>query len=111
VRVVDSSALVKYFSREVGWEKAREIVLEGMLTLDLAIKEVVSALWRKVLRGEMGFELALKIVRDLGLNSLYSFRGYRPCLIAGIRSPQALSQIVTSSLNFIHLDFICNQFS
>jgi len=51
VRVIDSSTLVKYFSHEAGWEKAREIILEGMLTLDLAIKEVVSALWKKVLRG------------------------------------------------------------
>ena len=63
--VADSSALVKYFSREVGWEKAGEIVLEGVLALDLAIKEVVSALWRKVLEGEMGFDLALRIARNL----------------------------------------------
>jgi len=65
VGVVDSSALVKYFSREVSWEKAGEIVLEGVLVLDLAIKEVVSALWRKVLGGEMGFDLALRIARNL----------------------------------------------
>jgi len=65
VRVIDSSTLIKYLSREAGWEKAREIILEGVLTLDLAIKEVVSALWKKVLRGEMSFELALKIVKDL----------------------------------------------
>jgi len=58
--------LVKYFSREVGWEKAGEIVLEGVLALDLAIKEVVSALWRKVLGGEMGFDLALRIARISG---------------------------------------------
>jgi len=79
-----------------------------VLALDLAIEEVVSALWRKVLGGEMGFELALKIVRDLRLNSLYSLRGYRPCLVASILSPQALPQIATSSLNFIYPDFICN---
>jgi len=34
VRVIDSSTLVKYFSHEAGWEKAREIILEGALTLD-----------------------------------------------------------------------------
>ena len=33
--------------------------------LDLAVEEVVSALWRKVLGGEMGFELALRIARNL----------------------------------------------
>jgi len=42
VRVIDSSTLVKYFLREAGWEKSREIILEDVLTLDLAIKEVMS---------------------------------------------------------------------
>ncbi len=65
MRVIDSSTLIKYLSREVGWKRAREIILGGVLTLDLAIKGVASALWKKVLRGEMSFEPTLKIVRDL----------------------------------------------
>jgi len=65
VKVIDSSALVKYLSREAGWEKTREIILEGVITLDLAIKEIINALWKKVSRNEMSFELALKIVKDL----------------------------------------------
>jgi hypothetical protein len=32
--------------REAGWERARELILEGVLSLDLAIKEVASALKR-----------------------------------------------------------------
>lgn len=51
MRVIDSSTLIKYLSREVGWERAREVILEGVITLDLAIKEVVSALWRRVFKG------------------------------------------------------------
>jgi predicted nucleic acid-binding protein len=65
VKVIDSSTLVKYLSREAGWEKTREIILEGVITLDLAIKEIINALWKKVSRNEMSFELALKIVKDL----------------------------------------------
>jgi hypothetical protein len=42
VRVIDSSALVKYFAREEDWERVRELILEGVITLDLAIKEVVT---------------------------------------------------------------------
>jgi predicted nucleic acid-binding protein len=65
VRVIDSSALVKYFAREEGWERVRELILEGVVTLDLAIKEVANALWRKVKRGDMSVDVALEIIRDL----------------------------------------------
>jgi predicted nucleic acid-binding protein len=65
VRVIDSSALVKYFAREEGWESVRELILEGVITLDLAIKEVANALWRKVKRGDMSANVALEIIRDL----------------------------------------------
>ncbi len=34
-------------------ERVRELILEGVITLDLAIKEVANALWRKVKRGDM----------------------------------------------------------
>ncbi|MEM2550417.1 MAG: type II toxin-antitoxin system VapC family toxin, partial [Nitrososphaerota archaeon] len=64
MRVIDSSTLIKYFTREDGWEKVREIILEGVITLDLAIKEVANALWRKVLRGDLKHETAIKILKD-----------------------------------------------
>jgi predicted nucleic acid-binding protein len=65
VRVIDSSSLVKFFSREKGWEKVAEVITEGVMTLDLAIKEVASALWKKVPRGEMKEEVAINILSDL----------------------------------------------
>ncbi|MCQ5340551.1 MAG: type II toxin-antitoxin system VapC family toxin [Candidatus Methanomethylicia archaeon] len=65
MRVIDSSALVKYFSREVGWEKVGEVISEGVVTLDLAIKELSNALWKKVLRSEMNHEIAMRIIRDI----------------------------------------------
>jgi len=40
VRVIDSSSLVKFFSKEEGWEKVAQIIEEGVITLDLSIKEV-----------------------------------------------------------------------
>jgi len=65
VRVIDSSALAKYFSREKGWEKVRELLLEGVITLELALKEVASSLLKKVARGEMSHEIVPTIVREL----------------------------------------------
>jgi len=65
VRVIDSSALVKYFSREPGWERVEQVMLEGVLTLDLSAKEIANALWKKVTRNEMSYEVAMEIVRDI----------------------------------------------
>jgi len=65
VRLADSSALVKYFAKEEGWETVKSYILRGVATLDLAIKEVGNALWKKVLRGEMELNDAIEILTDL----------------------------------------------
>jgi predicted nucleic acid-binding protein len=65
VRVIDSSSLVKFFSKEEGWEKVTQIIEEGVITLDLSIKEIANALWKKIIIGEMNEDLAIKILYDL----------------------------------------------
>jgi len=65
VRVIDSSSLVKFFSKEKGWEKVAQMIAEGVMTLDLSIKEVANALWKKILMGEMREDVAIKILSDL----------------------------------------------
>jgi len=65
VRVIDSSSLVKFFSKEEGWEKIAQIIEEGVITLDLSIKEIANALWKKILIGEMNENIAIKILYDL----------------------------------------------
>ncbi len=46
--VVDSSLLAKYVLREEGWEAAREVLASPgrLVTLDLAVKEVLNAIWK-----------------------------------------------------------------
>lgn len=63
--VIDSSVLVKFFSREEGWKQARRFIEEGAITVDMAVKEVANALWKKVLQGDMELSTALEIVSDL----------------------------------------------
>jgi predicted nucleic acid-binding protein len=65
VRIIDSSSLVKFFSKEKGWEKVAQIISEGVITLDLSIKEVANALWKKVLKGDLNEDIAIKILSDL----------------------------------------------
>lgn len=65
MRVIDTSSLVKYFSKENGWEKVRDYMLYGVITVDLAIKEIANALWKKVLKEEMPVNIATQILSDL----------------------------------------------
>ncbi|MEM3607785.1 MAG: hypothetical protein QW238_02855 [Candidatus Bathyarchaeia archaeon] len=52
MKAIDPSSLTKFSSREDRWREVEEIPLEGAVTLDLSIKEVANALWRKVLSRE-----------------------------------------------------------
>ena len=72
MRVIDSSALIKYVNRERGWEQVQEHIIAGCGTVDLALKELGNALWKRVMRKEltekqaidlMNFVLEKKIVR------------------------------------------------
>ena len=65
MKAIDSSSLVKFFSKEPGWRNVRKLILEGVVSLDLSIKEVANALWKKVLREEMTAQDASKIISDL----------------------------------------------
>ncbi len=62
MRVIDSSTAIKFFSKEPGWEGAREYLTADSTTVDLAIKELGNALWTKVRRDEMRLEDAVEIL-------------------------------------------------
>lgn len=81
MRVIDSSALVKYFSRESGWEEVERIMLEGVVTLDLAVKELANALRKKVSGNEMSFEIAARIIRDVVEGKPFPVEPQEPYLV------------------------------
>lgn len=62
MKVIDSSALIKYLTKEEGWQEVEEHIKEGCVTLDLAIKEAGNALVKKALRGEVSVKTAKEIV-------------------------------------------------
>jgi len=78
VRVIDSSALVKYYVREPGWERVKKITLDGVATLSFAVIEIVNALWKKVLRNEMSPNIAKEIVEDLAIRKALPLEPYEP---------------------------------
>lgn len=62
MRVIDASALVKYFAREKGWKRVSELILDGVVSIELVMKEVANSLWRKVKQGEMEPDVALALI-------------------------------------------------
>ena len=65
--VVDSSALAKYLLREEGWEGVEEILgNREALSLELAVKEVLNAIWKHaVLLGSITESIAFEKYRAL----------------------------------------------
>jgi predicted nucleic acid-binding protein len=84
VRVIDSSTLVKYFSRESGWEEVERIMLEGIVTLDLALKELANALRKKISENEMSFETAARIIRDIAEGKPFPVEPQEPYLVEAL---------------------------
>ncbi|MEM3393093.1 MAG: type II toxin-antitoxin system VapC family toxin [Candidatus Bathyarchaeia archaeon] len=85
MKVIDSSSLTKFFSREEGWQKVEKILLEGAVTLDLSIKEVANALWKKVLSQEAKIEDVEEILKDLIKSNAIKLHCQEDYLIAAFR--------------------------
>ena len=62
MKVIDASALIKYVNRERGWEQVQDHILAGCATVDLALKELGNALWKRVMRNELTEEQAIDIM-------------------------------------------------
>ncbi len=62
MKVIDSSSLIKYVSKEENWRKVEEHLKEGCVTFDLAIKETANAMVKKTLKGEVDLETAKEIL-------------------------------------------------
>lgn len=65
MKVIDSSALIKYVAKEEDWEKVEEHLKEGCTTLDLAVKETANAMVKKALRKEVSIETAKAVINQL----------------------------------------------
>lgn len=61
--LIDSSSIVKFFSKETGWEKVKNYIAES-LTIQLAIVELSSALSKKVIKKEMAENTALEFIKE-----------------------------------------------
>jgi len=62
VIVADSSALIKYLSREEGWPEVRRHLEGGSITLDLAFKEAFNAIWKRVVMDGLEEDYASKVL-------------------------------------------------
>jgi len=65
MRAIDASAIVKYFTKENGWKKVSKLVVDGVASVELIVKEVANSLWKKVRLEEMSPEIALELIETL----------------------------------------------
>jgi len=85
VKVIDSSSLVKFFSREEGWKKVEETILEGVVSLDLSIKEVTNALWKKALSKEIEVKDAEEIVKALAESEAIKIKDQKDYILGAFK--------------------------
>jgi predicted nucleic acid-binding protein len=74
MRLIDSSTIVKFFSLEPGWEAAKEYV-RVPVTIELALKELANALWKKTRRGQFEADAAVRVLREFDRIAFYFDQG------------------------------------
>ena len=76
MRIIDSSTIVKYFSAEPGWEDLREY-LSVPVTIELSIKELGNALWKKVNNNQFDVNSASEVLIEFQrITKFYDQRKY-----------------------------------
>jgi len=61
VIVIDASALAKFILKEEGWERIADFLKAGTISVDHVVKEVASAIWRRLMRKEISLEDARRM--------------------------------------------------
>jgi predicted nucleic acid-binding protein len=65
VIVIDASTLAKFILKEEGWEEVAEQLKAGTLSLDLVVKEVANAVWKRFRQGAVSREEAKSMLNAL----------------------------------------------
>ena len=65
MKVIDASILVKLLLREPGWEKIVEHLRHGTISIDLASKEAINAVWKQRNRSQIIDEEAFIMIESL----------------------------------------------
>ncbi len=63
--VIDASALTKFVLKEEGWEEVTPYLKTGAVSIDLVIKEVANAVWKKFKQGAVSIKEAKIILQAL----------------------------------------------
>ena len=54
--VIDASALTKFVLKEEGWEEVSSHLKAGTVSVDLVVKEVANAVWKRFRQGAVSLE-------------------------------------------------------
>ena len=67
--IIDSSTIIKFVSRESGWEDAQHYVSEAS-TIQLALVELGSGMRKKIRNKEIDTDIALQYIRDYSKSAI-----------------------------------------
>ena len=85
MKAIDSSALVKYIVKEPGWRKVQDFISAGCITVDLALKELANALWKRVVRKELDEGLAIKLLNIILRRRIVRVYPQEPLLVEALK--------------------------
>ena len=85
MKVIDASALIKYVNRESGWERIQEYLLAGCITVDITLKELANALWKRAMRKELTEKQAIEIMDFVLKKKLVKLFPQEPLLIEALK--------------------------
>lgn len=91
MKVIDSSSVAKLVNREENWELVEKALAGSCVSLELAVKETGSSLWRRVHRGLLDPRKAQ--------NAFEEFVASRPFAVADQESLYSLAFGIASSLD------------
>ena len=85
MKVIDSSALIKYIVKEPGWRRVQDFISAGCITVDLALKELGNALWKRVMRKELDESLATKLMNTILTRRIVRIYPQEPLLVKALK--------------------------
>ncbi len=78
MKVIDASSLAKLVNREEGWEAVVDILRDGCYTVDLAVKEVLNSIWKRVIWGELDSDMGERLASSFLENLMVKLESQEP---------------------------------
>jgi len=88
----------KYVNRESGYEAIVNHILHGCVNVELVLKELGNALWKQVIRGEVGLEDARQVLKHFTERRVVRFAAQEDLVLDAFNLSTSLNITVYDAL-------------